>query len=233
MAFSTTADLELTAGDIITEALEILGVLADGEFPSTTQNTSALRTLNNIVKVRSTDSQIYAQGEYQLDLAATTGTYSLGVSNVGYIPNKIINASLINTSDDSEIPLSPLTQEEWQALSGKTTAGRPTQYYQKRNAVGVDMSLQVWPVPSDTTYDIKLWLQYPYRDVDLTTEDVWFTQDWYMVLSFELAYALSFKYGNDMYERSQIKDAMDMYLEIADSYDTDGSVYFQPRANNG
>lgn len=233
MAFTTTAALKLTAGDIITEALELLGILSEGETASTAQNTSCLRTLGNIIKLRSADTQIYAQGEYTLDLVASTGTYSLGVSNVGYIPNKILNATLINTTDDSEIPLSPLTQEEWYALTDKTTESRPTQYYQKRNAVGVDMSLYLWPVPSDTTYDLKLWIQYPYRDVDAITDDVWFTQEWYLALAFELAYTLSFKYGVDMYERSQIKDAMDSYIDIASSYDVDGSVYFQPKSNNG
>ena len=316
MAFTTTADLKLTAGDIITEALETIGILSEGETASTAQNTSCLRTLNNIIKIRSVDNQIYAQGEYRLNLAASTGTYSLGVSNVGYIPNKIINATLINAAyydspnytliydtlavstytvgetvtfsgsstgvvatDDgattmtiritegdtvpandetmlggtssttstvngtpvalaqtgtaNETPLSPLTQEEWYALSDKTTESRPTQYYQKRNAVGVDMSLYLWPVPSNTTYDIKLWLQYPYRDTNATTDDVWFTQEWYLALVFELAYSLSFKYGIDMYERSQIKDAMDTYIDIASSYDVDGSVYFQPKSNNG
>ena len=233
MAFTSTAVKARTGGDIITEALEVLGVLAEGESASTAQNTSSLASLNNLIKLRSADTQIFAQGEYQLDLVASTSAYTLGTGNVGYIPTKVLNATLINTTDNNEIPITPLTQEEWYALTTKTSESRPTQYYAKRNEVGVSMDFNVWPVPSDTTYDIKLWLQYPYRDIDATTDDVWFTQEWYMELVFELAYVLSFKYGVDIVERSQIKQAMDMYLDIAESYDVDGSVYFQPRAEHG
>jgi hypothetical protein len=63
MAFTTTADLKLTATDIITEALELIGVLAEGESPSAAQTTSSLRTLNNLIKLWSADTQIFAQGE--------------------------------------------------------------------------------------------------------------------------------------------------------------------------
>jgi hypothetical protein len=233
MAFTTSADHKLTATDIITEALELLGVLAEGEAPSTNQSTSALRSLNNIIKLWSADAIIFAQDEYTLDLVASTGQYALGVGNVGYIPNKILNASLINSSDSTEIPLSPLTQEEWYALTDKTTEGQPTQYYQKRQPVGVSTDLYLWPVPSDTTYDLKLWLQYPFRDVDAGTDDVWFTQEWYIALAFELAYVLSNKYGVNLRERVLLKETADNYFGIASSYDTDGSMYLQPDSKHG
>jgi hypothetical protein len=316
MAFTTTSDLKLTATDIITEALELIGVLAEGEAPSAAQTTSSLRTLNNLIKLWSADTQIFAQGEYRLQLAADTQEYSLSVSNVGYIPNKILNATLINaafydspnytliydnlavstytvgetvtfsggstgvvatddgattmtiritegdavpandetmtggtsgtTSDvngtpaalaqtgaSEEIPLSPLTQEEWYSLTEKKSGGRPTQYYYKRNPVEVAGSLKVWPVPEDTTYDMMLWIQYPYRDMDAGTDDVWFTQEWYMALSFELAFLLAHKYGIDPRERRFIKDSADEYYAVAASYDVDGSVFLQPASRNG
>ena len=228
MAFTTVADLKLTGTDIITEAMELCGALAEGETPSSEALTSMLRTLNNLVKLWGADTQIYAQGEYQLDLVASTAQYSLGVANVGYIPNKILNATIIDTTTLNEIPLSPLTQEEWYSLTDKTTESVPTQYYQKRNATGVDMDLYLWPVPADTTYDVKLWIQYPLRDVTAVSDDVYFTQEWYMALSYALAYAISFKYGVHPIERREIKAAADEYYETASSYDTDGSVYFQP-----
>jgi len=315
MAFTTSADVKLTATDIITESLELIGILAEGEAPSANQTTSSLRTLNNIIKLWSADTQIYAQGEYRLDLAAGTNQYSLGTANVGYIPNKILNATLINaayydspnytltydtlavstfsadevvtfsggstgtvatdngatsmtiritegdavpandetmlgtggataavngtpvalaqTGSASEIPLHPLTQQEWYALTEKTTQSRVTQYFQKRNAVGVATDLYVWPTPADTVYDMKLWLQYPLRDVDAGTDDVYFTQEWFLALSFELAFVLGHKYGISETERDRIKGAADEYYDMASSYDVDGSLYFQPGYQNG
>lgn len=233
MAFTTTSAHDQTATDIITEALEILGVLAEGEAPSTDQTTSSLRTLNNLIKLWSADSQIYAQNQYTLDLVASTSDYTLGVSNVGYIPNKVVNATLINTSTSAEIPLSPLTQAEWYALTNKTTESRPTQYYFKRNPVGVNSDLYVWPVPSDTTYDINLWLQYPLRDVTVGADDVYFTQEWYLALSYGLAYLLAPKYGITGGERNSYGNDAEIFKWEASTYDVDGSVYFQPQVEHG
>lgn len=228
MAFSSTAVITLTGDDLITEAMEIIGVLAEGESPSTAATTSALRTLNNIIKMWSADYQIYAQGEYQLNLVASTASYTLDTNNVGYIPQKVINASLLNTSDNTEKPLFAMTQDEWYRLSDRTSEGTPNQYYFKREPVGVGNTLYVWPVPEDTTYDINLWLQYPLRDLDASTDDVWFTQEWYQALVYELAFNLSNKYGLHPSERQLFKRTADEYLAFAASYDVDGSVYLQP-----
>ena len=228
MAFDTVASHVQTGNDIITEALEILGVLGDGEAVSTTQKSSSLRTLNNLIKLWSADTAIYAQGEYTLDLTASTASYTLGTANVGYIPNKILNVTRLHTADGNEVPLNPLSQEEWYALADKTTEGIVVQYYAKRNAVGTNMDLYLWPVPEDTTYDLKLWIQYPIRDNTLGTEDVHFTQEWYLALSYGLAYLLAPKYGIVGSERQALGQDMHMFREEASSYDTDGSVFFTP-----
>ena len=232
MAFATTSDHIQTGTNIITEALELLGALEAGGTISTEDSTSALRTLNNLIKMWSADTAIYAQGEYTLNLT-TTGTYTLGTGNVGYIPEKILNATLINSTDSSEIPLSPLTQEEWYALTDKTTTGTVTQYYQKRNPSGVDMDLYVWPVPADTTYDMKLWLQYKIRDIDAVANDIWIGQEWYMALSYGLAAYLAPKWGIPLQERRDLMSTAEDLRWEASTYDVDGSVYFQPQTEHG
>lgn len=316
MAFSGSADYGATAGDIITEALELLGVLEEGESASTAQNTSSLRTLNNLIKMWNADTQIWAQSEYQLDLVAGQASYTLGVANAGFIPNRVINATLLNATfydspdytliydalavstytvgetvtfsggstgvvatDDAattmtiritegdtvpaddetmlggtsgttstvngtpvalaqtgasdEIPIRELSQVEWYSLTDKRTSGRPTQYFQHRQPVGVDHKLDLWPVPDNTTYDLKLWLQYPYQDTDATTDDVWFTQEWFLPLSFMLAYLLSNKYGIGLQERMLLKSSAEDFYEYASTYETEGATYLQPENMNG
>jgi len=233
MAFTTTDTHKLTATDIITEAMEILGVLEEGEAPSSAQSTSAIRSLNNVIKMWSADTQIFAQNEYELTLISGTALYVLSSANVGYIPWKILNATLVHNTNSTEIPLSQLTQEEWYALTDKTTAGRPTQYYQKRNPVGVGTDLHLWPVPNNTTYNMKLWIQYPLRDISAGTDDVYFTQEWYLALSFGLAFLLAHKYGVSIEERDRLQITSEHFKDQASSYETDGSVYFQPMEANG
>lgn len=233
MAFSTTSDHIQTGTQIITEAMELIGALEAGGTIASVDETSALRTLNNMIKLWSADTTIFAQGEYTLNLVGSTGSYTLGVSSVGYIPEKIINAVLID-SDGIEIPLTPLTQEEWYALTDKTVeTTAPTQYYQKRNAVGVDLDFHIWPVPSGTTYDVKMWLQYKIRDVDAVGDDVWFAQEWYMALSYGLAFYLSPKWGISLGEREQLKETAENLRWEASTFDTDGSMYIQPESPHG
>ena len=50
MATSGSIDFIVTTSDIITEALELLGVLGEGESPTTAQTTSSQRTLNMMTK---------------------------------------------------------------------------------------------------------------------------------------------------------------------------------------
>ena len=233
MAFTTTDAHKLTATDIITEAMEIIGVLEEGEAPSAAQITSALRSLNNIIKLWSVDTQVFAQNEYELTLVEATATYTLDSGNVGYIPNKIINATLVHNTNSQEIPLNRISQEEFYALTDKTTQGRPTQYYPKRNPVGVATDLTFWPVPSDTTYNVKLWLQYPLRDVTTGSDDVYFTQEWYLALSFALAFILAHKYGVGIQERDRLQISSEHFKDQASSWDTDGDMYLQPQGNHG
>jgi len=50
MATSGSIDFELTRDDVITEAMELLGVLPEGESPTAAQLTSCARTLNAMLK---------------------------------------------------------------------------------------------------------------------------------------------------------------------------------------
>ena len=95
------------------------------------------------------------------------------------------------------------------------------------------MDFLVWPVPADTTYDLKLWLQYLIRDITVGTEDLFFTQEWYLALSYGLAYILAPKYCIIGGARQQLGNDMENFREEASSYDVDGSVYFQPSRQNG
>ena len=227
MAFSTTSDHSQTGTQIMTEAMELLGVLEAGGTISTNDSTSVLRTLNNLIKLWSADTQIFAQGEYTLDLTASDGTYTLDTGNVGYIPEKVISATIID-STGLEIPLSPLTKEEWSALTNKTSTGTPTQYWQQRHVSGVGLDFFLWPEPVDTTYDAKLWLQYKVRDVDAVGDDVWFAQEWYMALSYGLAYYIAPKFGISIQERRYLGTMAEDLRWEASTYDVDGSVFIQP-----
>ena len=55
MAVSGSTNFSVTRDDIINEALELLGVLGEGEVANTNQLTSASRTLNMMTKAWQAD----------------------------------------------------------------------------------------------------------------------------------------------------------------------------------
>jgi len=81
MATSGSYDFNLTTSDIITEALERLGVLADGETVSTNQKTSGTKTLNLLIKaLQNKGAKIWTREWEEATLTASsvaTGSDSL------------------------------------------------------------------------------------------------------------------------------------------------------------
>lgn len=78
MPTSGSIDFVVNRDDIITESLEILGVLGEGETPNADQLTSASRTLNMLVKTWQADGlQLNAVQRLYLFLEKTVSEYSL------------------------------------------------------------------------------------------------------------------------------------------------------------
>lgn len=78
MATSGSINLSASRDDIITEALEILGVLAEGTTPSAAQLTSCSRTLNYMIKAWQADGiNLFAVQQVYLFLIKNQSAYSL------------------------------------------------------------------------------------------------------------------------------------------------------------
>lgn len=87
MATSGSIDFELDRDDIITEAMEMLGVLPEGESPTAAQLTSCARTLNSMLKAWQTrgthlfvNQRLYLflqkdDREYNLNLTASSSDH--------------------------------------------------------------------------------------------------------------------------------------------------------------
>ena len=81
MATSGSIDFIVTRDDIITEALELLGVLGEGETPNSDQLSSSARTLNMMVKTWQADGlNLFAVERQYLFTEKTVEEYSLSSS---------------------------------------------------------------------------------------------------------------------------------------------------------
>ena len=78
MPTSGSINLTTSRDEIITEALELLGVLAEGDSPTAAQQTSCARTMNYMIKAMQADGlNLYALQLVYLFLQEAQSSYSL------------------------------------------------------------------------------------------------------------------------------------------------------------
>lgn len=225
MATSGSTDFSVTRDDIITEALEQLGVLAEGESPNANQLTSCARTLNMLIKYWQADGfNIFALANQTIDLTAGTVSYTLSPR-----PMMIMNAVRVD-SDGIETPLDLLNRNDYIELTDKDSTGAPVSIYYDPQ-VGTNNKMYIWPVPNNADYDIKVWYQRSIHDVDQATDDVDYPQEWYLPLAFNLAVALANKYAIPPKRLADIVQMAVSYKETAEGFDQEDYVQFSPDFN--
>lgn len=95
MATSGSISFTVNRDEVITEALEQLGVLADGESPSADQLTSYGRKLNMLVKTLQADGlNLFAVQELHLIPQASQNKYGLGGSSTDHLTATLVKTTL-------------------------------------------------------------------------------------------------------------------------------------------
>lgn len=135
MAISNSIDFNVSRDDIITEALEQLGVLGEGEEPTTDQINSSSRTLNMLIKTWQADQMNlfavsryylfldYNRIEYLLDNSATDTHFTESFVETTTTADTAVNATTVNlTSVDGisvgdNIKISGITQQHWTTVA--------------------------------------------------------------------------------------------------------------------
>lgn len=107
MATSGSIDFTVTVDDIITDALELIGVLGEGDTATTDQVTSAMRTLNMLVKTwQAAGLNLFAVqrtylflektvSEYDLSNSPTTANYSTSVTRTETTADAVATATTV------------------------------------------------------------------------------------------------------------------------------------------
>lgn len=108
MAFSGSYDYGATGTQIITDAYENLGVLAEGQSPNTNQTTTALRSLNWLIKQWSGTPDFapglktWTRKRAYMFLQANQSTYNLGPTGdhatLSYVRTTLASAALAGAS---------------------------------------------------------------------------------------------------------------------------------------
>jgi len=144
-----------TALDVITGALQEIGVLAPEEVPTLSDATVGLRALNDLVDQWAAERlQIYAIVRTTWTIVASTQTYTVGSGGAVAIARPMY-IDRVTFSDSTptipiEYPLDLLTEDAWANVTQKTlTSPFPTSvYYSAAYPLGV---LSFWPIPTAST----------------------------------------------------------------------------------
>lgn len=166
MATSGSIDFSLTAREVITHALRMIGVVSIHEDASGEDATFAMRHLNLMLKGwQHSGPHIFRQTEGSVALVASTASYALSPR-----PYRVIDARYRDTSS-RDLPMLELTRADYYDMPLKTSTGIPTSwYFDPQRSTG---TLYVWPVPASvTTETIRYTYQRAFEDVDDLANDI-------------------------------------------------------------
>lgn len=163
--------------------------------------------------------------------ATATATLRHGVTTDR--PVRILHSYLRTTSTSVDgAPMTILSREEYHAFGNKTTTGTPHSiYYDPQLTNGV---LYFCNAPSSTvasTQTARLIVQRPLQDMDASTDEFDFPQDWFRALKWGLASEIGSDYGAS----SRVLDRIDARAEemkrlVADftTVEEETSTFFTP-----
>lgn len=140
----------ITAQNIIYKSLRMLGVIASGEAPTAAEAQDSLYSLNSLIDSFASNPQYYYYTQDELfSLTAATASYTIGTGGVFNTtrPIRIVGAYITVSGVDTSLGL--ITEQFYNNISAKTTAGAPTSIlYRPSSPLG---TIIVYPVPASTT----------------------------------------------------------------------------------
>jgi predicted lipoprotein with Yx(FWY)xxD motif len=138
-----------------------------------------------------------------------------------------ITQVLVRDHSGNDVELLPISRSEWAALSSKTSAGKPVQYYY--DPLLTDGKLYLWPRPTDVEDRIIITSRRPIQTIEDITDDFEVPQDWFRFLKWELAAEIAADYEIDLQTLAWLQSKADRSRAIVDAFDIDkGSFFIQP-----
>lgn len=153
--------------------------------------------------IASVDSSTQITIDDALASAASSGNYIFAYAPADEIdcPQEVRNVRLVN-EDGNEIPLRVLSRQEYMNLSDKTTEGSPYAYYFDKLEGIADISssnpvMYVYTEPDNLREYLKYDVVKALDDVDASTDNLYFPDEWLEAITYNLAVRLTTAYGKE------------------------------------
>ena len=229
MSTSGVTTWSLQRDSIINSALRKLAVLSGGSTPATYETTNATEALNALLKGFQTDGMpLWAMQSYTFTPTAGTAAYNIGVGQTLNVPMplKVVQAWR-SSSSTSNIPMNVYSDNNYNVLPLAYSSGTPVNlYYQPRSVYG---TINLWPLPADSTYSITIRYQRPFEDMVGSTDNLDFPSYWTEAIIYALADRLAPEYGIPLEDRKLLSQQASAFRATALSFGSEeASLYLQP-----
>lgn len=172
MATSGAITASMTAIELVTAAARRAKLLRDGQGADASMFEDGRKHLTRMLKSWTMDgANLWRDDEQTVDLVSGTATYTLSPRVM-----RVRNVRLYEDSAE-RFPLAEWGRDDYDNLPNKTTAGRPVAYYINRLRASVTLTL--WPVPNDSTWDLKVGYERVIEDVTAASEEIDAPQEWF------------------------------------------------------
>lgn len=192
----------MTANDLITQSLRLIGVLAGNEVPSASEANTGLQYLNDMVDNWSTQQMlIYSKVNETFPLVANQQSYQMGTGAPDFNtvrPQKIENAiwQQPQGSTNYNLEIDIINQDQWAALTVPTTQSNiPTKLFVLYGFPYA--TLYFWPIPLQAN-NLILWSWKQLSEFTLLTSLVSLPPGYNKALRYNLAMELAPEFGRQL-----------------------------------
>ncbi len=226
MATSGTYAYQLSRNEIIESALRKLGVLAEGQTPSTQNYSDGAMALNTVVaQLKAIGMPLWARSEYTFTPTTNSYTIGTGMTLGTTFPVRLLQA--FRTENGAKIPMDLVAREDFNILPTNSTGTPLKVNYQPYINYGV---ISLWPTPLSTnTATITLVYQRPFQYFTASTHTMDFPEEWYNAIIYHLAVRLAPEWGVPLPDRQMLMQEAKTYTEDAlMTGQEDASLFLQP-----
>jgi hypothetical protein len=191
-----------TGNDVINGAMRLIGVLASGETPSSSESNDALTSLNNMIDSWTNQSLLIYEKAYEtFALVANQQSYQWGSGVADFNsarPQKLenVNWQQVSSTTTVELPVEILNKDQWAAISVKgLTSNLPTRCW--LDMTYPNATLYIWPIPS-VAGNIVCWSWKPLITISTLTTAISLPPGYLKALIYNLAMELAPEYGKQV-----------------------------------
>jgi len=220
MTIATTRTRELDIAKICQRAYQLTGLANESQNISADKLSFAKDIIETILDDLEADGlRARAVAFETLPLVASQSAYVLSadvidvVGQIMYIPPGATDLD----HAAGEIPLVPITREDWQLQVAKDATGRPLQYYAHRAASPVE--LRLWPTPTSADLGtLRMQVHRLAADSNDASKTLDLERYWSLYIIWELAHHLAMANSLNMGRVQYFEGIAQKHLEKCKSY---------------